>query len=242
MSDVTVSLPPSSGSRALRAAETGIAAVLWMMLVVGCAVIVLAFPVFTSAASQALGVQQTAGLPAGDVLLLSGQVRALVADREYAPLPEVWKGESAFDAAAVSHLVDVREVIGNARVATGIAALLLASYIGLCVTRGRIDRLRAGMRSAAALCGVVVVLAVLAALTDFSSFFAAFHGLFFKSGTWTFPADSMLIRLFPQRFWVLAGAAWGVLLVLGAGLLLLASRLSRTAQERLFASRTANNV
>jgi hypothetical protein len=209
---------------------------------VGSAVLALTLPVYTSAASQWLGVAQTAGVPAGDAARLAWEVRALVADDDFGPLPSMYAGAPAFDAAAVSHLMDVRAVLTGAREATGVAALLLATYIGYCVMRGRIDRLRAGMRAAAVLCGVAVLLAVVAAFTDFSSFFAAFHGLFFKSGTWTFPADSLLIRLFPERFWELSGAAWGALVLGGAGLLLLASRLTRTAQARLFASRTANNV
>jgi integral membrane protein (TIGR01906 family) len=234
--------PPSAGRRAGRFAETGAAALLWAALVIGSAVLTLCLPVYTSAASQWLEVSNTAGLPPADVLRLSGQVRALVVDDEFDPLPSTFHGSPAFDSAAVSHLMDVRAVLADARLATGIAALLLATYTGLCVTRGRVDRLRAGMRAAAVVCMLLVVLAVVAALTDFSSFFAGFHGLFFKSGTWTFPADSLLIRLFPERFWEAAGAVWGALVLLGGGVLLAASRLTRAAQARLFASRTGNNV
>lgn len=233
---------PSAGRRAGRLAETGAAALLWAALVIGSAVLTLCLPVYTSAASQWLGVSSTAGLPPADVLRLSAQVRALVVDDEFDPLPSTFQGAPAFDAAAVGHLMDVRAVLADARLATGIAALLLATYTGLCVTRGRVDRLRAGMRAAALMIVLVVVLAAVAALTDFSAFFAGFHGLFFKSGSWTFPADSLLIRLFPERFWEASGAVWGALVLLGAGVLLVASRLTRAAQARLFASRTGNNV
>lgn len=233
---------PTVASRAARVAETGAAALLWAALVIGCAVIALTLPVYTSVASQALGVSQTAGLPAADVLRLSSQVRELVADRDYDPLPATWQGAPAFDDAAVSHLLDVREVIGNARFATGVAALLLAAYTGVCLTRARVDRLRAGMRAGAAVCGVAVVLAIAAALTDFTSFFAGFHGLFFTSGTWVFPPDSLLIRLFPQRFWMATGVVWGALVVLGAGALLAAAHFTRVSRTRLFASRTGNSV
>jgi hypothetical protein len=232
----------STAARVARFAEIGAAALLWTALVVGASVIALTLPVYTSLAGQALDVPHTAGLPAADVVRLSGQVRALVADDDFEPLPAEWRGAPAFDAAAVSHLMDVRAVIGGARLATGIAALLLASYVAFCVALARIDVLRVGMRAAAALCGVFVVLAAIAAVTDFSWLFARFHGLFFRGGTWTFPSDSLLIRLFPQRFWIASGAAWAALVLTGSGALLLASRLSRTAQARLFASRTANNV
>jgi hypothetical protein len=233
---------PRLARRVFRDAEICVAALLWASLIVGSAVTVLTVPAYTSAMTQALDIPRTAGLPAADVLHLSGRVRALVADREFDPLPATWKGAPAFDAAAVDHLMDVRRVIAATRVAAGIAALLLAAYAGLCVVRSRVDRLRAGMRAAAALCGVAVVGSVVAAMADFPSFFAAFHGLFFKAGTWAFPADSLLIRLFPERFWEASGAAWALLVMTGAAVLLLGSRLARGTRARLSASRTANNV
>jgi hypothetical protein len=52
----------------------------------------------------------------------------------------------------------------------------------------------------------------------------------------------MLIRLFPEPFWIASGAAWAALLGLGAGLLLLSARLVLGRQARLNASRMANNV
>lgn len=233
---------PLLAHRVLGGVEICVAAVLWTSLIVGSAVTVLTVPVYTSAMTQALGIPRTAGLPVADVLHLSGQVRAFVADREFDPLPATWKGAAAFDAAAVDHLMDVRRVIAAARVTTGVVALLLAAYVGFCIVRSRVDRLRTGMRAAAVSCGVAVAVAVIAAMADFPSFFTAFHGLFFKSGTWTFPADSLLIRLFPERFWEASGAAWALLVMVGATVLLLISRLTRGTRARLSASRTANNV
>jgi uncharacterized membrane protein len=61
-----------------------------------------------------------------------------------------------------------------------------------------------------------VALAAIAATTDFYTFFSAFHGLFFQAGTWTFPYDSLLIQLFPEPFWMVAGGVWaGLSAVLG---------------------------
>ena len=231
-----------NGRRVWRAAEVAVAAVVWASLVTGSAVMALTVPVYTSALTQALGVPRTAGLPAADVVRLSGAVRALVADSEYDPLPATWGGAPAFDAGAVRHLLDVRAVIAFARLATGLLSLVLASYVAFCVGRKRFTELAAGMRAGAVVAGAVVALALLAAVTDFSSFFTAFHGLFFASGTWTFPSDSLLIRLFPERFWVAAGASWAGLIVLGAAVMAVAARLVRRAATRLDASRTANNV
>jgi gltX_bact: glutamyl-tRNA synthetase len=37
-------------------------------------------------------------------------------------------------------------------------------------------------------------------VADFNGFFAAFHSLFFASGTWTFSYDSLLITMYPPEF------------------------------------------
>jgi hypothetical protein len=231
-----------SGRRVARGAETAIAAVLWASLVTGSAVLALTVPVYTSAMTQALDVPRSAGLPAADVVRLAGSVRALVADSGYEPLPASWGGQPGFDGPAVSHLLDVRGVIASARVATGIASLLLAAYVAYCVVKRRSARLAAGLRAGAAVSGTLVVLGLVAAALDFSWFFTEFHGLFFASGTWTFPADSLLIRLFPERFWMASGAAWAALMAVGAAVLLVAAKFVLERPVRDSPSRTANNV
>jgi len=227
---------------ALGALEVALATVLWIALCVGWSVLTLTVPVYTSALTQALGVPSSSGLSAVDVVHLSSEVRALVADSEYDPLPATWKGLPAFDRAAVSHLLDVRAVISGARLASGLAALLLAAYVTACIAWRRLPRLRAGMHAAALSLTVVVVLAVIAAFSDFETLFASFHGLFFANGTWTFPADSMLIRLFPEPFWIASGACWAVLVLLCAAVLGFAGSRLAPAQKSVGASRTAQNV
>ncbi|MDO8963587.1 MAG: DUF1461 domain-containing protein [Coriobacteriia bacterium] len=225
-----------------RAAEVGLSALLWIVFIVGISVLTLTVPVFTSALSQSLDVPDTAGLRVEDVVRLSGIVRAFVADLEYEPLPAVWRGQPAFDASAVSHLADVRSVLSGARVATGIAALLLAIYLAACIAHRRFDILSRGMLLGAGVTAGALLLAALAAVLDFERFFTLFHGLFFADGTWTFPADSLLIRLFPERFWAAAGASWAVLaLVLGA-VLAAAAMVLRLRAVHKDASRMDANV
>lgn len=224
------------------ALETGIAAVLWTAFIVGISVLTLTVPVYTSALTQALGVPASAGMPVADVVALSARVRSFVADPETESLPAVWKGRPAFGLPEVAHLRDVRAVLSGARTATGAAALLLAGYVAWCVAKRRFALLRRGMTWGAVLTGALVVLAAAASLLDFGAFFAVFHGLFFAAGTWTFPYDSLLIRLFPEPFWAASGAAWAGLCLAAAGVLGLASRLLRAAAANNYASRTANNV
>jgi uncharacterized membrane protein len=127
-------------------------------------------------------------------------------------------------------------------------------HVAWCVARRRWRALARGMRAGALGVLGLVVFAGMAAVLDFSMFFAAFHGLFFAAGTWQFPYDSLLIRLFPERFWTTAGASWAVLAACGAGLLFLASRAapsvppsgarstSPVALREEEDSRTAHNV
>jgi integral membrane protein (TIGR01906 family) len=192
----------------------------WCVLILGLSMTALTIPVFTSAAVQRLGIPETAGLSVIDTIRLSAAVRALVADSEYDPLPATWRGAPAFDEASVSHLLDVRGAVIGGRLATGVTAAMLAGWIGLCVARRRWRPLALGMRAGGwATLGLVVLIGLIG-LTDFDSFFVAFHGVLFKAGTWTFPYDSMLIRLFPERFWVTAAASWAVLaIVCSAGVL-----------------------
>jgi len=226
----------------LRAGETALAVLLWVVLCVGSSALALTVPVYTSALVQVLGVPASSGLPAADVVHLSGAVRALVADTAFDALPVTWKGRPAFDAAASSHLHDVRSVISGARLATGSAALLLAAYVAACIAWRRFARLRAGMLAAAWVLAGAVVLAAVAALSDFEALFSFFHSLFFASGTWTFPADSLLIRLFPEPFWIASGACWAALALLSAAVLTLVGRRFVRAREGMGASRTAENV
>jgi hypothetical protein len=231
-----------SAARLGRGAVIAAAVLAWVVLVVGSCALALTLPVYTSAAEQALGVPATAGLPRADVLQLSGQVRRLVADAQYVPLPSTWRGQPAFDRAAVSHLLDVRAVMSAARIATGVTALLLAVLVVVCILLGDLDLLWTSMKWGAAAVAACVVLAALAAVTNFDSFFAAFHGLFFKAGTWTFASDSLLIRLFPERFWEVSGAIWAGMSLVGSGLLAGAAHLLRSRARGVSASRTADNV
>ena len=90
----------------------------------------------------------------------------------------------------------------------------------------RSERARRGrllLRAAAGVGAGALVLAAFFAIS-FDAAFAAFHALFFKSGTWQFGPDSNLIRLFPEPFWFEVSLLAGASIVLSA---LLAAWLAR---------------
>jgi integral membrane protein (TIGR01906 family) len=130
----------------------------------------------------------------------------------------------AFDGEELSHLDDVRVVMHGARTGTGAAAAALALWLVVSLMLRRWAAIRRGVFWGGVMPIALVAAVGLAATTDFSWAFTAFHGLFFAAGTWEFPADSLLIRVFPEGFWMAAGGVWGLLTVLGGVSLIVASR------------------
>ncbi len=214
----------------------------WAVVIVGTALTLITLPVHTSAAVRALGIPATSGLSESDALRLANRARGYVADVTPLELPSTWKGRIAFDERAVSHLDDVRAVLSGSKAAAGAAAAAAAVWVTVCVAMKRWGALRAGMgwggRITLGLLGLALVLGV----ADFDWLFVRFHSLFFAPGTWTFYPDDLLIRLFPERFWVYSAAVWAVVSAAGAGLLAGAARFVPAADERQASSRTAANV
>lgn len=108
----------------------------------------------------------------------------------------------------ISHLDDVNEVADRfvypiliAAVMAGFLLVAGFNYVGRDVP------VRALLWSGIGTLALIAVL-VIWALASFDSLFAVFHSLFFADGTWTFPADSLLITMLPEDFWVLIGGIW----------------------------------
>lgn len=183
-------------------------------------------PWFTGLAVPGQVDTESAGLSQERMVALAEQVRVFVTDAEAPPLPASVDGRPAFDDAAVSHLVDVRDVIIASRWATLLAAglLIIAMLWGASSAQG--DAIARGLRWGG--CSLLVAMSaiLLAGLLNFDGFFTAFHGLFFKPGTWQFPADALLIQIFPVGFWMLAAMITGVVTALLSTALVLMGRLS----------------
>lgn len=136
-------------------------------------------------------------------------------------------GRPWFTADEVSHMTDVKQVLQ-----LGLWAAVAVVLVALVLTVLR-RRDRRGLLGAVAVGGwltvaATAVLAMIAAVA-WQWFFAAFHGLFFSEGTWTFRATDTLIRLYPTQFWIDAAAVIGVITVGGA---LLAALVAQRARAR----------
>jgi integral membrane protein (TIGR01906 family) len=216
----------------VRAALTIFAGLALALLVVGLALLPLLHPRATELLAQRYSRVADSGLSQERVLQIAEQVRKFVAEGDTDTLPATVDGRPGFDSAAVSHLQDVRRVIEGARVLTGVLAAIAAVWIGLQISRRRFAAISAALIWGAGISIGIVLAGVVAGLVDFESLFTWFHGLFFSAGTWSFPADALLIEVFPSEFWITAGACWGALVALGGALLGVAGWLTRGVQAR----------
>ncbi|GAA1356460.1 hypothetical protein GCM10009596_05410 [Arthrobacter rhombi] len=141
------------------------------------------------------------------------------------------KGNPLFLGTEVSHMADVKAVIGITY-AAGIVMAILAVII--CLYLGR--RYAGGIRRAF-FAGSVITLVIMIALTvlavlNFETFFTDFHELFFAQGNWTFHANDTLIRLYPTQFWMDAGVLIAGLVLVVSLVFLIANWPTRKRRDR----------
>lgn len=121
-------------------------------------------------------------------------------------------GTPVFTAGEISHMADVKTLIGILTLVAVIGAIGIIVF-GLYKCRPGGSGIRGSLRV-----GPIVTLVLFAALTvlavvGWDQFFTGFHTVFFAEGTWTFYMDDSLIRLFPPQFWVDAGIAIAVIVL-----------------------------
>lgn len=213
----------------IRRIEIALAATALALAVVGVSLLPLLTPAYVRTLVSLVGSGELTGLGREDTLEAAELVRRFVVDEDAPPLPAELGGRPAFDADASSHLVDVRNVIVPARLVAVVAVLLAVGW--LLVRRRDRSLVSVVLRSAGWGLAGVAGLAAAFALTDFDAFFAWFHSLFFASGTWTFPADALLIQVFPLPFWMTAAGTWALLVFAGtAGLFIIGARTRSTSR------------
>jgi integral membrane protein (TIGR01906 family) len=200
------------------------------LLIMGVALIPLLHPTFTKLLVRRYSETAQSGLTQAQVFHYAEQVRDFVSDGDVKSLPARVDGRSGFDDAAVSHLRDVRGVLSGTHTFTGILAALVVVWLGVETSQRRFTAIAWALLAGAGFCLLFVVLGTLAGTLSFDTLFRWFHGLFFSAGTWEFPFDSLLIQLFPEGFWVAAGATWAALVAVGGVLLGVSGWLVRDAE------------
>ena len=117
-------------------------------------------------------------------------------------------GEIALNTREIDHLVDVRVVMEALFLAQRVAAGAVAVPGVYLWRRGQRYGLSRGLRHGVIATGALIAGTVGYAVLDFDAFFTAFHGLFFREGTWTFSYTDTLIQLYPLPLWM--DAVWKI--------------------------------
>ncbi|MEP7166512.1 MAG: DUF1461 domain-containing protein [Candidatus Woesebacteria bacterium] len=100
----------------------------------------------------------------------------------------------------IAHLKDVSRLYTP--ISVTISLLALGAWPVLIVAVVDKIKLQSSFKRAAKTLGVLVIVLLLC-LALFPLFFETFHEVLFPQGNWSFPADSMLITIFPEIFWKL---------------------------------------
>jgi len=139
-------------------------------------------------------------------------------------------GEPVLDAAAQRHMQDVSRLV-RILILFELVAIAFAAWGGRIL---RTDPARLGRMLIIGSGGVgVAILAIgIFAAVAWDSAFTLFHELLFPPGTWMFPSDSNLIKLYPPDFWFEAAMIACLLILLTSALLSYAGwRRIREADE-----------
>lgn len=136
-------------------------------------------------------------------------------------------GRPLFNERELSHMLDVKNVVQQLFgfwywivLAFGLVAataLLTRQWQAFRITLFRgamLTFIVAGTGAA------IAILGVLGSGEMFWSFFSGFHAMFFSGDSWLFEYSDTLIRLYPIRFWEDAVLWLGVLIAIGASLML----------------------
>jgi integral membrane protein (TIGR01906 family) len=160
------------------------------------------------------GARKELALTGLDSILPGGSGISLLRD---ARLPS---GERAFTTRELSHMQDVRDIVGTL-FALHLLLIVVVALLALALAFPRATRtiaprgLHYGALSTLGLAAGVGLLMLLA----WNGFFETFHGIFFEGDTWRFREGDTLLRLYPDEFWMGVGA-WIAGLTVAQALLL----------------------
>lgn len=109
---------------------------------------------------------------------------------------------SSFNAEESSHLEDVKNIFSIVIVAFRILLLLLVITLIYCLFLSKNSIVIKWIFLWSTISLILMLLLFLAIVVNFGSSFDVFHKLLFPQGNWSFSADSQLIILFPESFFV----------------------------------------
>jgi len=211
--------------------EGALAGLVLALCLSGMSVMALTVPQATSVLVRAADSASITGLTEQDTLLVAERVRAYVADLgPPAPLPSTVEDSEGvpregFTPRAVVHLDDVRAVFAATRWSSVALGLVFAVWLIVRMLQRKRSLVAYACKFSGAMMFALFTLALLGGAFAFDILFAYFHKPLFAEGTWLFPADELLVQLFPELFWMLAGALWAGASMLLAGCLWVIAKL-----------------
>jgi integral membrane protein (TIGR01906 family) len=127
-------------------------------------------------------------------------------------------GTPLFNERELTHMVDVKVLLGRAMRLDLLLGLLVAAALGILLGRKESrQRTPFYLFTAALVAPALAVAALIVVPLQFRWFFVEFHHLFFSGDSWLFPRSDTLIQLFPETFWFNALESW-LLLTIGASI------------------------
>jgi integral membrane protein (TIGR01906 family) len=125
-------------------------------------------------------------------------------------------GMPVFNERELSHMVDVKVLLGKAMRLDLVLGLLVAAALGILLGR-KVSRQRTPfyLFTAALVAPALAVAALVVVPLQFRWFFVEFHYVFFEGDSGFFNLSDTLIQLFSERFWFNALESW-LLLTIGA--------------------------
>jgi integral membrane protein (TIGR01906 family) len=140
-------------------------------------------------------------------------------------------GTPLFNERELTHMVDVKVLLGRAMRLDLVLGLLVAA--ALAVLLGQKETRRRTpfyLFTAALVAPALAVVALIVVPLQFRWFFIEFHHVFFVGDSWLFPTSDSLIQLFPETFWFNALESW-LLLTIGTSVALAAGCYSWTKRK-----------
>lgn len=180
------------------------------LFAIGLGIRVLSSSLWLALETGRLDIVAQTKLPAESVRMINEDVVEYLNGSDLKPA-----AQARFTADELRHLTDVRDLWRTIYRLRDTSLVILA-LIGLIALGGRHSwwdgYLRTLTKSGFVILAALAALALMAVL-DFDFLFNGVHGLFFAEGTWTFSGESMLIKLYPERFWV--DSLTGLVAILG---------------------------
>jgi integral membrane protein (TIGR01906 family) len=129
-------------------------------------------------------------------------------------------GSALFNERELTHMVDVKVLLGKAIALDLVLALLLVASVGILIaSKETRDRTPGYLLAGSLVAPALAIAALVVVPLQFQWFFVEFHHVFFEGDTWLFPRSDTLIQLFPEQFWFNGLQAWLLLVMAESAIL-----------------------